>query len=66
MVSKRIARKKANKIWKQELLKSLQENDDVEEQRFNEKYNNVKNSKEAIDAIIIASMTILKHKIKKQ
>ena len=66
MVSKRIARKKANKILKQELLKSLQENDDIEEQRFNEKYNNVKNSKEAIDAIIIASMTILKHKIKKQ
>lgn len=66
MVSKRIARKKANKILKQELLKSLQENDDVEEQRFNEKYNNVNNSKEAIDAIIIASMTILKHKIKKQ
>ena len=66
MVSKRIARKKANKILKQELLKSLQENDDVEEQRFNEKYNNVNNSKKAIDAIIIASMTILKHKIKKQ
>ena len=66
MVSKRIARKKSNKILKQELLKSLQENDDVEEQRFNEKYNNVNNSKEAIDAIIIASMTILKHKIKKQ
>ena len=66
MVSKRIARKKANKILKQELLKSLQENDDVEEQRFNEKYNNVNNSKEAIDAIIIASMTMLKHKIKKQ
>ena len=66
MVSKRIARKKANKILKQELLKSLLENDDVEEQRFNEKYNNVNNSKEAIDAIIIASMTILKHKIKKQ
>ena len=66
MVAKRIATKKANKILKQELLKSLQENDDVEEQRFNEKYNNVNNSKEAIDAIIIASMTILKHKIKKQ
>lgn len=66
MVSKRIARKKANKILKQELLKSLQENDDVEEQRLNEKCNNVNNSKEAIDAIIIASMTILKHKIKKQ
>ena len=65
MVSKRIARKKANKILKQELLKSLQENND-EEQRFDEKYNNINNSQEAIDAIIIASVTLLKHKIKKQ
>ena len=36
MVSKRIAQKKTNESKKQELLNSLQENDDDEHQRLNE------------------------------
>ena len=39
MVSKRIAKKKTNEIIKRELLNSLQENDDVEEQGFKETAN---------------------------
>ena len=47
-MSKRITKKKPNKSIKRELLKSLQENDDVEEQELNETANNVKDSQEAL------------------
>ena len=53
MVSKSKIKKKTNQSVKQELLKSLKENDDVEEQGLNETVNNVNNSQEAI--IIINS-----------
>ena len=48
MVSKRTAKKKTNENIKQELLSSLQENDDVDEVGLNETANNVNNSQEAI------------------
>ena len=48
MVSKSITKKKTNETVKRELLNSLQENDDVEEQGLNETAKNVKNSQEAI------------------
>ena len=51
MVSKRIAKKKTNKIIKQELLNFLQENDDFEEQGLNKTANNVSNSQKAIKII---------------
>ena len=51
MVSKRIAKKKTNESIKRELLNSLQENDDVEEQGLIEAANNVNNSQEAIQII---------------
>ena len=53
MVSKSKIKKKTNQSVKQELLKSLKENDDVEEQGLNETVKNVNNSQEAI--IIINS-----------
>ena len=48
MVSDSITKKKTNENIKQELLNSLQENDDVEEQGLQETTNNVNNSQEAI------------------
>ena len=48
MVSKSITKKKTNETVKRELLNSLQENDDVEEQGLNKTAKNVKNSQEAI------------------
>ena len=48
MVSESITKKKTNENIKQELLNSLQENDDVEEQGLQETTNNVNNSQEAI------------------
>ena len=50
-MSKSIAQKKPNETIKRELLNSLQENDDVEEQRLNETASNVNNSQEAIKII---------------
>ena len=64
MVSKSINKKKANETIKRELLNSLQENDNIEEQELNETANNVNNSQEAI-AIIRRYEDLLKHKIKK-
>ena len=51
MVSKSISKKKTNEIIKRELLNSLQENYDVEEQGLHETANNVNNSQEAIRLI---------------
>ena len=51
MVSKRIAKKKTNESIKIELLNSFPENNDVEEQGFTAKANNVNNSQEAIQVI---------------
>ena len=48
MVSKSITKKKTNEIIKRELLNSLQENDDVEEQGLNKTANSVKISQETI------------------
>ena len=48
---KKIARKKINKIIKQELLNFLHENDDVKEQGLKETAKNVNNSQEAIQII---------------
>ena len=48
MVSESINKKKTNETIKQELLHSLQENDDAEEQELNETANNVNNSQELI------------------
>ena len=48
MVSKSITKKEGNETIKRELLNSLQENADVEEQGLNETVNNVNNSQEAI------------------
>ena len=51
MVSKSISKKKTNEIIKRELLNSLQENYDVEEQGLHETAKNVNNSQEAIRLI---------------
>ena len=48
MVPKSIAKKKTKEIRKRELLNSLQENDDVEEQALNKTANTVSISQEAI------------------
>ena len=64
MVSKSKTKKKSNETIKRELLNSLKENDDVEEQGLNETANNVNNSQEAI-AIIRRYMEIIKKKNKK-
>ena len=47
-MSKSKTKKKTNENIERELLNSLQENDDVEEQTLNETANNVNNSQEAI------------------
>ena len=51
LVSKSKSKKKTNKSIKRELLNSLKENDDVEEQGLNETANNVNNSQEAITVV---------------
>ena len=48
MVLKSINKKKTNETIKRELLNSLYENDNVEEQELNETVNYVNNSQEAI------------------
>ena len=48
MVSKSKTKKKTNESIKRELLNSLKENNDVEEQGLNKTVNNVNNSQEAI------------------
>ena len=65
MVSKSKTKKKSNETIKRELLNSLKENDDVEEQGLNETANNVNNSQEAI-AIIRRYMEIIKKKTRRQ
>ena len=65
MVSKWITKKKKNESIKIELLNSLSENDDVEEQGFNAKANNVNNSQEAIQ-VINRYKDIIKAQIKKK
>ena len=47
-MSKNVTKNKTNETIKQELLDSLQENDDVEEQGLNKTVNNVNKSWEAI------------------
>ena len=64
MMSKRMAKKKTDEIIKGELLNSLQENNDVEEQEFNKAANNVNNSQEVI-VIIHCYKDIIKTQIKK-
>ena len=64
MVSKSVT-KKTHEIIKRELLNSLQENDDVEEQGLNERANNVNNSQEGI-RIINRYEDIIKTHNKKQ
>ena len=51
MVLKSKIKKKANKNIKREMLNSLKENDDVEDQGLNETANNVNNTQEAITII---------------
>ena len=65
MVSKWITKKKKNESIKIELLNPLPENDDVEEQGFNAKANNVNNSQEAIQ-VINRYKDIIKAQIKKK
>ena len=48
MVSKSKTKKKTNESIKRELLNSLKENDDVEDQGLSETVNNFSNSQEAI------------------
>ena len=48
MVSKSTTKKKTNESIKRELLNSLKENDDVEDQGLSETVNNFSNSQEAI------------------
>ena len=48
MVSKSKTKKKRNESIKRELLNSLKENDDVEDQGLSETVNNFSNSQEAI------------------
>ena len=50
-MSKSKTKKETNQSIKAELLNSLKENDDVEEQGFNETVNNFKNSQKAIVTI---------------
>ena len=47
-MSKNVTKNKTNETIKQELLDSLQENDDVEEQGLNKTVNNVNKSREAM------------------
>ena len=64
MVSKSKTKKKTNESIKQELLNSLKENDDVEEQGLNETVNNVSNSQDAI-FIVRSYVEIIKTQNKK-
>ena len=64
MVSKSKTKKKSNETIKRELLNSLKENDDVEEQGLNETANSVNNSQEPI-AIIRRYVEIIKTQNKK-
>ena len=48
MVSKSIIKKKTNETTKRELLNSLQENNDIEEQGLNKTANNVNKFQEAL------------------
>ena len=68
MVLISITKRKTKETVKQELLNSLQENDNVEEQELNETANNVNISQEEI--LIIrhydTTKTLLKHKINRQ
>ena len=64
MVPKSKTKKKTNESIKQELLHSLKENDDFEEQGLNERVNNVSNSQEVI-AIIRRYKDIVKTQNKK-
>ena len=64
MVPKSKTKKKTCEIIKRELLNSLKDNDDVEEQGFN-KTANVNNSQEAI-VIICCTSKLSKHKTKKK
>ena len=66
MMSKRMAKKKTDEIIKikGELLNSLQENNDVEEQGLNKAANNVNSSQETI-VIIHCYKDIIKTQIKK-
>ena len=59
-----MAKKKTDEIIKGELLNSLQENNDVEEQELNKAANNVNNSQEVI-VIIHCYKDIIKTQIKK-
>ena len=65
MVSKSITEKKTNETVKRELLNSLKENDDVEEQGLNETLHNVSNPHEAM-LIIGCYEDIIKKKKKKK
>ena len=63
-MSKSKNKKKANETIKRELLNSLKENDDVEEQGFNETANSFNKSRQAI-AIIRRYKDIVKTQNKK-
>ena len=67
MMSKSITENKTNETIKRELLNSLQENDDVQEQGLNKTASNANKSQEAILIInLYEDITLLKYKIKKQ
>ena len=63
-MSKSITKRKSNETMKQELLNSLQDNDDVEEKGLKERSNEVSNSQEAT-IIIRRYEDIIKTQIKK-
>ena len=63
-MSKSITKRKSNETMKQELLNSLQDNDDVEEKGLKERSNKVSNSQEAT-IIIRRYEDIIKTQIKK-
>ena len=63
-MSKSITKRKSNETMKQELLNSLQDNDDVEEKGLKERSNKVSNSQEAT-IIIRRYEDIIKIQIKK-
>ena len=65
MVSKRIAKKKANESIKKVLLNSLQENDTVEEKRLTKQPTMLTILKKQY-ILFIATRSLLKHKMKKQ
>ena len=63
-MSKSITKRKSNETMKQELLNSLQDNDDVEKKGLKERSNKVSNSQEAT-IIIRRYEDIIKTEIKK-